>query len=442
MVHMIRAHRALALVGMPAMLALLGGSVAPAAAPPPAAFRIVGSGAGHGVGMSQWGAYSMALAGYGASSIIAHYYPGAAVRPAKLPDTISVGLLQANLDPRTRKRLSEVRFTGRPLGGVKGSGAVVVTGYGSDGRVHRRYLPGGISWSVRPQAGGMSVFGPDGRVFGPATLDGSGGLVVRYGAGPGVRVPGLLSMPQAGRTLRWGQVEIRAVRDDQGVMRPRAVLVIGVNSYLRGLGEVPSLWPAAVLQAQAIAARSYAVFAVQRRGQHRDQAVWTGCDCAIYPDVRDQAFVGWSKEGGQAGARWVSAVETTRSLVVRFRGKLVQAFYSASSGGRTQSVSVWGGPDASYLPVQRDPWDCARRGGRCRNPNWRWTEVRSASDVAAALRELRVGRVRAIRLTSVDSSGRVRAATVSGTRRSASISGGDLRRLLRVKSTRFTVTPA
>lgn len=443
MVRMIRARRAgaLALVLTPAMLALLGSSAAAAPAPAPAAFRIEGSGAGHGVGMSQWGAYGMALRGYGASSIVAHYYPGTAARPAMLPETISVGLLQAGLDPRTGGRLSQVLFRGGQLGGAEGSGTVVVTGYGSDGQLHRRYLPGGTTWSVRPQDGGISVFGPDGRVFGPATLDGRGGLVLRYGVGTGVRVPGLLSLPQTGRTLRWGRVEIRAVRDDRGVTRPRAVLLIGVNAYLRGLGEVPSLWPMAALQAQAIAARSYAVAAVQRLGQHRDQWAWDGCDCAVYPDTRDQYFVGWSKESGLAGARWVSAVDGTGALVVGYGGQVVQALYSASSGGRTQSVSVWGGPPSSHMPVQRDPWDCASGAGPCRNPDWRWAEVRSASATSAALRELGVGPVTGIRVTWRDSSGRVRAATVSGTRGSVAVTGATLQRLLGLKSTRFSVTP-
>lgn len=448
MVRKLRGRRArvLAVVLGSALLALpgglLGGAAAAASAPAPGAFRIEGSGAGHGVGMSQWGAYGMALRGYRASSIIAHYYPGAAARPAALPETISVGLLQAGLDPSTGGRLGQVLIQGRALGGAEGSGTIVVSGYGTDGQVHRRYLPGGIAWSVRPDGVGMSIFGAGGRVFGPATLDGRGGLVVRYGIGSGVRVPGLLSMPQAGRTLRWGRVEIRAVRDDRGVARPRAVLRIGVNAYLRGLGEVPSQWPMAALQAQAIAARSYAVAAVQLHGQHLDQAVWSGCDCAVYPDTRNQHYLGWAKEAGAAGARWVSAVDGTGSLVVGYGGQVVQALYSTSSGGETQSGTVWGGPPATYLPVQQDPWDCAGGGGRCRNPDWRWAEVLAASAVSTALRELGVGSVTGIWVTWRDPSGRIRGATVAGTRGSVSVSGERLQRLLGLKSTRFTVTPA
>jgi SpoIID/LytB domain protein len=362
------------------------------------------------------------------------------VRPVALPETISVGLLQAGLDPLTHGRLDQVLVRGRALDGVRWSGTIVLSGYSTSGQFRRRYLPGGVTWSIRPQSGGMSVFGPHGRVFGPATLEGRGGLVLRYGTGTGVRVPGLVEMPQAGRTLRWGRVEVRAVRDDHGVMRPRAVLLIGVNAYLRGLAEVPSLWPAEALRAQVIAARSYALATVDRRGQHRDQAVWTGCDCAVYPDMRDQVYLGWAKESGTGGERWVSAVDGTGSLAASYGGRVVQAFYSSSSGGMTQSNAVWGGEALPYLPVQPDPWDCASDGGVCRNPNWRWLETRTASAVSASLESLNVGKVTGIGVTARDASGRVRAATIAGSRGAAAVSGATLQRLLHLKSTRFTVT--
>jgi len=404
----------------------------------PSAFRFDGSGFGHGIGMSQYGAYGMALGGYSSSSIIARYYRGASAGTTSLPETISVGMLQAGLDPLTGGRLDQVLVRGMELPGTGGSGTVVVSGYGPDGRPWRRYLPGGTTWSVRPEVAGMSVFGPNGRVFGPTTLEAAGGLTLRYGVGRGVRVPALLQLPQTGRTLRWGRLEVRAVRDDHGVLRPRATLVIGVNAYLRGLAEMPSLWPAAALRAQAIAARSYAVAMAATRGQHRDQAIWTGCDCAVYADPRDQYYRGWAKEGGLGGARWVAAVDGTGSLVVRYGGAVVPAFYSSSSGGMTQSSAVWGGAALPYLPVQPDPWDCA--GAGCRNPNWRWRERRAAAAVSASLAPLGVGTVTGIQVTWRDSSGRVRGARVSGTRGVATVSGGTLLRLLRLKSTRFTVT--
>ena len=52
----------------------LSGSVQPAAAP---TLMAIGHGFGHGVGMSQWGAYGMALRGKSHAEILRHYYQGA-----------------------------------------------------------------------------------------------------------------------------------------------------------------------------------------------------------------------------------------------------------------------------------------------------------------------------------------------------------------------------
>ena len=55
---------------------------------------ISGGGWGHGIGMSQYGAYGRALNGQSASGILEHYYSGARVRAANMPGRIRVGLLE------------------------------------------------------------------------------------------------------------------------------------------------------------------------------------------------------------------------------------------------------------------------------------------------------------------------------------------------------------
>jgi stage II sporulation protein D len=416
-----------------------------AAVPPaPVAYRFDGGGHGHGIGMSQYGAYGMALNGYRAARIIAHYYRGATASPAALPRNISVGLLQADIDPLTGRRLRQILVRGLAPPGAR-RGPVRVSGYGRRGRPLHRNLRGGVTYSIRPDAGGtgMSVFGPAGRVFGPARLWGGAGLLVRYQAAGAGRPFALLRLPQAGLTLRWGRVFVRAVRDDQRRWRPRAVLSIGVNAYLRGLGEMPTSWPMAALRAQAIAARSYTLAALRARGQHRGRSVWSGCDCVVYADTRDQSYRGWDKEHGRRGDRWVRAVDGTGSLVVRYGGRVVPAFYSASSGGKTQSNTAWGGRPLPYLPVQADRWDCASVGRRCaspRNPNWRWRVELPAGQVSRLLAPLGVGALRGIQVTRRDSADRVRTAKVRGSRGAVTVTGATLVRLLGLKSRLFTVT--
>ena len=126
------------------------------------------------------------------------------------------------------------------------------------------------------------------------------------------------------------------------------------DEYLWGIGEVPSSWPPAALEAQAIAARTYALTKLSR--------VRTECDCQIYSTTVDQNFVGYSKEIERIyGIKWKEAVNRTfvdenSALVIISEGKPINAFYSSSSGGSTQDVKdVWGSSFA-YLQGVPDPW--------------------------------------------------------------------------------------
>ena len=257
-------------------LSLFTGPADPVAQAAPGAFTIVGGGYGHGIGMSQYGAHGMALRGASAGRIISYYYGGAQARPATLPATIRVGLLQADHDPAAGGRLGRVLVKGVEVPGKGGSGRFAVSGLTPGGHKARRSLSGHTTWSIRPESGGTSVFDPSGRrAFGP-TRAGTG-VVVRFQT---ALPPARLSLPQTGQQLRWGRLDVHLVRDNRGVTRPRAVAVIPFNRYLRGLAEVPGSFANEALRAQAIAARSYALVAVRSRTQRWGYGRWDGCDCA------------------------------------------------------------------------------------------------------------------------------------------------------------------
>jgi hypothetical protein len=172
----------------------------PAAAAAPAAFTISGAGYGHGIGMSQYGAHGMTLRGYSASRILSFSYGGARAGSVRLPATIRVGLLQANRDPSVGGRLKRVRVQGVEVPGLGGSGRITVSGTSPGGRIIRRTLPGHVTFSIKPQSGGMSVFTlASRRVFGP-TRPGTG-MFVRYQT---LSPPARLLLPQIGQQLRWG----------------------------------------------------------------------------------------------------------------------------------------------------------------------------------------------------------------------------------------------
>jgi stage II sporulation protein D len=434
-----RRVRAVAAVGAFAVaFGLLTGPGDPPAAAAPSTFTIFGGGYGHGIGMSQYGAHGMAVRGASAGRIISFYYGGAQARPATLPATVRVGLLQANRDPATGGRLGRVLVRGVEVPGRGGSGRFSVSGVTPGGRTVKRTLSGHVTWSIKPESGGASVFDLSRRrVFGP-TKAGTG-VVVRFET---ALPPARLSLPQTGQQLRWGRLDVHLVRDNQGVTRPRAVAVMPFNRYLRGLAEMPGSFANEALRAQAIAARSYALVAVRARGQHDGYGRWDGCNCAVYATVRDQAYAGYAKEVGYYGSRWVGAVRGTGSLVVRYGTRIVQAFYSSSSGGYTSSNSQWGSDPLPWFPSRSDdPYD--RGGGAHRNPNFRWTKRISAAGLGA---KLGIGTATAVRETKMASWGgrvsRVKIEGVSGGRRtSVTVTGTWFRSAYGLKSTKFHISP-
>ena len=123
------------------------------------------------------------------------------------------------------------------------------------------------------------------------------------------------------------------------------VNVVSLENYLRGVvaREMPSTWKPEALEAQAIAARTYAVATRKAAASPFD----------LYPDERSQVYGGISAEGSAASA----AVDATAGQVVLYQGQPIVTYFSSSSGGRTAAV----------------------RGGRSRAPSPRRISRRSTT---------------------------------------------------------------
>jgi SpoIID/LytB domain protein len=380
----------------------------------PSAWRINGGGYGHGIGMSQYGALGMALKGAGASRILRFYYGGAGVSRKGMPANIRLGLVQSGVGLSMVPRALTTR-----------GAAISVSGTSTRGRIVRRTLPGGATYLARPAAGGVALYAGARKVYGPTRARHA--LIVRYEGG---RRPAALRLPAIDRTLRYGYLELT---NSAGALR--AVATMGFEAYLRGLGEVPSSWPIAAQQAQAVAARSYALASIKGRGQYRGRYVAGGCSCGVLSDTRDQNWIGYAKETAAGGNRWVRAVTSTRGVVVSWRGRVVRTYYSSSSGGFTASNSVWGSRPLPYYPAKRDPYDAAAG----RNPNAAWTRTVSAATVNRAFARYKVGAVTRLRVAVTDRSGRATTVVVYGTRRNVKVSGDTFRLALGLKSTKVAV---
>lgn len=380
----------------------------------------VGGGWGHGAGMSQYGAYGRAAAGQSAAQILAAYYPNTSLQTVTPSADVRIRLAQTTGETTFRPPVGfaqAVVLDGTAIGSVTGT------------------LDG--SGLVRVRRGSVA----------PITVEGPG-LVCPPGGcqGSDLVLPLTLDQPVTASATGDGYHRGRIhVLPDNGAL---LVLVDGLtmDEYLYGLAEMPSSWPAAALQAQAIAGRTYAQNRINTRRA-------SGTNFDVYASTADQAYRGYSKEREAVyGARWVAAVDATSGQMVLYLGQPIIAFYSSSNGGHSESSGYVFSEDLPYLAVAPDPFDAHN------NPNASWQRSYSVADLSrwlAARSDTDVGTLRAIRIDPpFGASGRVdraqvtlvgsaRTATVTGARfrtvvnAGVSADGGGLSRQL--LSTKFTV---
>jgi stage II sporulation protein D len=187
---------------------------------------------------------------------------------------------------------------------------------------------------------------------------------------------------------------------------------LGIETYLASVvgSEMPHRWPLPALQAQAVAARTYAL---RQRGKAGDFDVKATVSSQVYRGVESET------------PSTIEAVESTRSLVLVHAGRLINAVFHSSSGGATEpSGEVW----RNQLPYLVSVADHDQH-----SPVHRWNK-RFDDD---ALRDLfrETGGVKRLQVLKTSSTGRVRTARVQGPRGSLVLTGRELRRRLGLKST-------
>lgn len=397
-------RRVLASVLVVSALALLPAPVATAA---PDDFTFYGSGFGHGLGMSQWGAYGLSKEGWTPGRILKHFYSGTRLdRAEQVPKTLRIGLTQGRDKVRLEAQAGPVDLR---VGGRKAADTVAT-------------IPRGETWSVRVASEKYKILDASGTVVAKG-LGGTATDLYAIFEPKGARV----KVPEASHTYARGYIEFN-IYDCGSGCDLRLILVIDPEQYLYGLGEVPSSWPMEAMEAQAIAARSYALRKAES-GQHR-----SGCNCALYASSYDQVYAGWDKEAGIDGDRWVRAVDNTTGKVVLDHGDIIQAFYMSSSGGHTENnENVWGGSPISYLRGVCDPGDYTTV-----NPSATWEVTYTASELTQEL-GLGIGTITGFANVQRGVSGRITQATVKGENGTATISGASLRSALGLRDDRVWI---
>ncbi len=363
---------ALALIALSLALAPTVDAGIRAVSPPPSvtatSFVFSGRGWGHGVGMSQYGALGYAEDGLPYGEILAHYYTGATLGPAPVA--------------KLRVLLAEAKGT-------------VTVASESPFRVRD------VFGKTYPLPAGKQPLGPKLEVTGDGPTDLTG---------PVTFLPGKSPISLDGVAYR-GQLEVAVV-----AKKLNAIDVVGLEDYLAGVvpREMPAAWAAEALKAQAVAARSYAL-------AHR--AVGKSFD--LYADVRSQVYGGIPAEDARATA----AIEATAGEVLFYAGKIVDALFHSTSGGRTVSAQEAFGSDVPYLVAVDDPHSDL-------SPVNRWgptpvsdVTIRKGFSLATPVLGLTLAR---------GPSGRVRSATVTTTKGTKVVTANELRFALGLRSTWVT----
>jgi SpoIID/LytB domain protein len=373
-----------------------------------------GSGDGHGLGMSQWGAYGLANMGWKHRKILTHFYRGTRVDAATpLPPTIRVGLTTQRTVVHLTAQVHRVRlwigapFSGKLLGSIRP----------------------GDTWVVRSKQKTYVVRNATGALVGGHTWGSpSKDLFLTYAdTGARVFIPEADSIWFDGFAYARGTIEfnLTSCGGTDGCSE-RLIARLGLERYLDGLGEVPASWPMQAMEAQAVAARSYAVYAIRHYGIRRD------CNCDLTDGSGDQTYIGYDRESGTAGDRWVAAVAASRGQIVTYHGAVIQAFYAASDGGHSDSVQdVWHGGNPAYaIPWLTGVCDPGEWTGA--NPWKAWTVSVDTATLTARLGPYTgpIGTVGTFSHIARADGGRIITAVAVGTAGSQTVTGAELRAAL------------
>ena len=382
-----------------------------------------GSGWGHGVGLSQFGARSMADGGDSAYEILEHYFTGASIRHVDNllagsfitmdEDPLWVGLLQNQYD---------VAF--RIMGG-----SADLCFDDTNQCVSSPLLED--KWRFGPDGNGLCAFSretADGSYY---TVSPSGSC---FGSIRPTTTPTTISLPITGRTYRHGTIRMRTNSLSNQL---NVALEMSIDGYVAGVQELPDNWPGAALQAQSIASRSLVVHRIQEHGPAEafDTARLSQCACHIRDDDPDQAFGGYTAEVSHPV--WRGLVGGTEGQVMAWENKVIDARFTSSSGGRTESNDDAGGAVLAYL-VSVD--DSAAHTSAAVNPFTTWT---ASADQQHLGGHFGFSWLNDVRVTERNESGSVATVSlrgiVSGRPTELSTTGFSLRDVLRLPSPYFDI---
>ncbi|MGE5172459.1 MAG: SpoIID/LytB domain-containing protein [Betaproteobacteria bacterium] len=189
---------------------------------------------------------------------------------------------------------------------------------------------------------------------------------------------------------------------------------LDIEDYLQGVvaSEIPHGWEIEALKAQAVAARTYALYQKRTAGRKPYH---------ISATVNSQVYAGSKGERPRAA----EAVRDTKGIVLFFEGKMIPAFYHSSCGGHTEDAYELWGIDAPYLKgVDCECQEISRYGV--------WEKKISKMQVVRALRQrgYRVSDILGMSIEGITPAGRVKDVAIQSPRGKTFVPAESLRAAL------------
>lgn len=145
------------------------------------------------------------------------------------------------------------------------------------------------------------------------------------------------------------EVQVRLKIDEEIVSMNLENYIIGVVA-----AEMPALYEKEALKAQAVAARTYALYKIEKNDQEYDLTV----------SVNNQMFNDettlkekWAEKYTEYYLKIKDAVEETRNLVLKSNGEIICAYYFSTSNGKTENAVNVFGTTLDYAFSVDSKWD-------------------------------------------------------------------------------------
>lgn len=371
---------------------------------------ITGRGYGHGHGMSQYGAKGRAEHGQTYQTILKAYYPGTVLKP-KGSDASAIRVwIKEDTDSQTWVRNEAgltIKTSGSPIALPVKVGGVAPTKWRIRLSSQTLYLEAlvGSSW-ISP--GNAAITAALSNQLTATFAASDGAITVNFGS-----------------TFREYRGTVSATRVGTGTSAVvRTVVNSTMANYLPSVvkAEMPTSWHTQALAAQAVAARSYAIW---DRDASKSATWYDTCDttsCQVFKGANDYTSLG-ALIRSNVDTRGTTAVTTTAGQSLTYRGAPVFSQFSASNGGYSSAGSQ------PYLTAIPDPLDTYPT----------WSVVLSAAWISAAYPS--IGGFTSVVVQARDHygpwGGRVISVKVSGSKGSVTVTGDAFRSTFGLKSTLF-----